>query len=415
MDDYTALHRHLGRPRGLVNDELLDAAVAARLEETDDLDWKKPPQDPQKRKQFIHKDFLEDVAAFANAGGGTIVIGVDEVDSAADHRVDAGEWTDTDVRTLRTVAASKLYPAVQGLRIHRLTATDKRAVIVVVPPSLDRPHFIQNDQQYYAARLRVGSGSRWLSEREIAERYRLRFTEQRDAEQALERLYARACTGVPRDRTWGIAVARPRLPLPAPAGLTASTARALVETARLEAESSTPEAFHHPIASVDDRAIRPGLRRWHAPSRWYPAHVQAQADLFQDGSITLAAALGGHEVAISGYLPEGTFSSWRMETLVVDALCLMKAVGDRTGAVDYEVRVGLAPWNAALEAKMVVSDRDYGVLSNRTVPMDIYEPVDTTVSLDAGPQGLIRQAQALATDCVNQGGVDELFALSKRI
>lgn len=415
MDDYTALHRHLGRPRGPVNDELLDAAVAARLEETDDLDWKKPPGDWQKRKQFIHKDFLEDVAAFANAGGGTIVIGVDDVDSAADHRVDAGEWTDIDIRTLRTVAASKLYPAVQGLRIHRLTATDKRAVVVVVPPSLDRPHFIQNDQQYYAARVRVGSGSRWLSEREIAERYRQRFAEQRDAEQALERLYASACTGVPGDRAWGIAVARPRLPLATPAGFTRGDARALVEAARLEAESSTPEAFLHPLASVDDRAIRPGLRRWHAPSRQFRPHVHAHADLHQDGSITLAAALGGHEVGISGFLPDGMFSSWRMETLVMDALWLLKAVGDRTGAVDYEVRVGLAPWNAALEAKMVVSDHDYGVLSDRTVPMDIYEPVDTTVALDGGREGLIRQAQALATDCVNQGGVDELFALSKRI
>jgi hypothetical protein len=118
LDDYTALHRHLGRPRSPVDDELLDAAVEAHLEETDDLDWKKAPQDKDGRKKFIHHAFPEDVAAFANAGGGTLVIGVDEQDSAATERVDAGDWTDDDLRNLHSVAASQLYLPVLGLRTH---------------------------------------------------------------------------------------------------------------------------------------------------------------------------------------------------------------------------------------------------------------------------------------------------------
>lgn len=37
---FTPLHRGLGLPPSILTDEILDAAVAAGVMETDDLDWK---------------------------------------------------------------------------------------------------------------------------------------------------------------------------------------------------------------------------------------------------------------------------------------------------------------------------------------------------------------------------------------
>ncbi|GAA2275576.1 hypothetical protein GCM10009853_032130 [Glycomyces scopariae] len=414
MDDYTALHRHLGQPRGPVDDDLLDAAVRAHLEETDDLDWKKPPRSEGNRAKFIDKDFLEDVAAFANADGGTIVIGVDEEDSAATERIDAGEWSDGDLRTLRSVVASQLHPPVLGLRTHRLNNGDKRALIVVVPPSLDRPHFLQsthkNNQQYYAARIRVGSGSRWMTEREIAEAYRRRFAEQRDAAEALNRLFEGAFVG--RGRPRGVVVARPRIPLNAPAELTRENARRLMQVADREAANMMRRKSWRPLDSIDLDRIRPGLRRWIGPAKYWD-EAGSQAVLRQDGAITLAATLDGHYEAAGVKLDEGTFASWRLEALVVDALCLVRAVASRTGSVEYEVRVGLAPWRN--ELRMVAADFDPGLRDNHAEVIQIFEPVDTTITLDAGLSGLLTQTEQLARDCINQGGIDELMLLRNMV
>lgn len=412
MDDYTALHRHLGRPRGPVDDDLLDAAVEAHLEETDDLDWKKPQRDADHRTRFIDKDFPEDVAAFANAGGGTIVIGVDERNGAATERVDASEWTDADLRKLRAVAASRLHPPVLGLRTHRLNEGDKRALIVVVPASLDRPHLIQNNQHHFAARVRDGSGSRWMNEREIAEAYRGRFTGQRDAAEALNRLYEGACVGLDSHRrVWGIVAARPRIPLSAPAGFTRDEARELLQAAGVESEAMLrPEAVRrelaHPLGSVDPDRIRPGLRRWIAPARTnFAPEIGAQAGLHQDGAVTLAAALGDHRV------DAWTFASWRMEGLVADALGLLRTVAGVTGSVEYETRIGLAPWGPQTRPTMIAPNFDYGPWDDPTGDLDVFEPVDTTITLDNGPAGLLDQARQLAMDCINQGGIDQLMAL----
>ena len=52
--DFTPLHRGLGLPPSILTDEILDAAVAAGVAETDDLDWKSelPPVKDSRRLTF---------------------------------------------------------------------------------------------------------------------------------------------------------------------------------------------------------------------------------------------------------------------------------------------------------------------------------------------------------------------------
>lgn len=418
MDDYTALHRHLGLPRGPVNDELLDAAVGAHLEETDDLDWKVVPTDHEKLKKFKYESFPEDVAAFANAGGGTLVWGVADKDSAATNRTDAGTWTDGDVRTLRTIAANRLQPPVLNLRIHRLQDTAERAVIIVVPPSLDRPHFIHKDERY-AARLRVGSGSRWMTEREIAEAYRRRFSEQRDAAAALDLLFEGAQVDVASDqRAWAFAAARPRLPIAGPAELGKDEVQAMINSAKSSTDSmlwrrSVPQPLH----GVDHLNLRPGLRRWTARARHaQDPSLHAWTSVHQDGSVTLSAALRGNPNPSASHLLQlkhAQVPTALIETLVANLVSLIGQVGPRVGAMEYDVRIGLAwPRNHPLTFLPLGPDSD--LIDMEDAPrIRRFDPVEALIALDAGPDDVLQQVRDLATDCVNQGGVEHLVALKR--
>jgi hypothetical protein len=70
-----------------LTDEILDAAIAAGVDEADDLDWKSelPPA-----KGLPQTDFPKDIVAMANSGGGMIVYGVEE-DLSLDPWIDLAE------------------------------------------------------------------------------------------------------------------------------------------------------------------------------------------------------------------------------------------------------------------------------------------------------------------------------------
>src|SRR5690606_27262520 len=98
---------------------------------------------------------------------------------------------------------------------------------------------------------------------------------------------------------WLIAVAHPRIPRLRDR-LTRDEARAvLAETKKL--------AFHyagrggvHPLECVDRHNPRPGLRRWVAVNTATGDRAtwkEAWASIHHDGSVTLAAAVGGHRMS----------------------------------------------------------------------------------------------------------------------
>ena len=144
--DFTPLHRGLGLPPSILTDEILDAAVAADVAETDDLDWKSelPPV-----KGLSQTDVPKDIAAMANSGGGMIVYGVEENQKVATVRKDTGEFTEVHERALRSAAITAITPPVFGLEIHRL-GSNPRAVAVIVPASVDGPHLIYRGEYFGA-------------------------------------------------------------------------------------------------------------------------------------------------------------------------------------------------------------------------------------------------------------------------
>lgn len=169
---FTALHRLLGRDPSPITDELIDAAVAEQLAETNDLDWKRelPPT-----KGLSLTDFPKDVASMANSGGGVIVYGVEEQGKRATGRRDVGELTENHERTLRAAAYGAISPPV-FIGIDAVGVAGNRAVVVLVPPSVDGPHLIFRDQ-FFGAPLRNDADTEWMNERQIEAAYRARLDE----------------------------------------------------------------------------------------------------------------------------------------------------------------------------------------------------------------------------------------------
>jgi Putative DNA-binding domain len=126
-----------------IDENLLNQVCTEHWDETPTLEFKAvlpQPAPDDKPKQ----EFLKDVAALANAGGGDIVYGISEINGKANallpikeaaHPVDAtrrrlGQWLESGVEP--RISGTELYPV-------RLASGDY-ILVVRVPASFQRPH-----------------------------------------------------------------------------------------------------------------------------------------------------------------------------------------------------------------------------------------------------------------------------------
>lgn len=402
---FTALHRSVGSDPGPLTDDLLDAAVAAGAQETDDLDWKVelPPA-----KGLSQTDFPKDVAAMANGGGGVIVYGVREEQKAAIERVDVGDFGETHERALRSATITAISPPVFGLRVHRLEGSGPRAVVVEVPASVDGPHLIYRNE-YFGAPVRNDADTVWMKERQVEAMYRARFDARRHATEALDRLYTDASAGRDTDkRAWLIAAAHPRVPRTG-GRLTRDQARAVLSKTEGLALTYAGRGGVHPLENVDRKNPRPGLRRWIAVNTAGDGHGawrEAWASIHHDGSVTLALVAGGYPVSSSASLEGWQIRATVIECATADLMALVRATADMTGSGEYDVRVGLE-WTGA-EPLNVLSADGFGHLYDEGMPLHHYAPVETTVDATGSDLDYFWHVRDLAEDCLNQCGIAEV-------
>jgi len=259
----------------------------------------------------------------ANSGGGVIVFGVSEKQKVATGRVDVGEFDEAYERSLRSAAITAISPPVFGLNVHRLGSEGNRAVVIEVPASVEGPHLIYRNQ-YFGAPMRndVGAPMRndadtvWMKERQIEAMYRARFDERRHATEALDVLFTEASAGRATNmRAWLIGVGHPRIPR-FRERLTRDGAREVLSKSAELSSTYAGRRGIHPLESVDRPNPRPGLRRWVAVntatdegSTWKESWVT----IHHDGSVTLAAAVGGHRNSSTTY-----FEGWQIESVAIE-------------------------------------------------------------------------------------------------
>ncbi|MFE9970065.1 helix-turn-helix domain-containing protein [Streptomyces hirsutus] len=404
---FTALHRAVGATPGPLTHDLLDAAVAAGTTEANDLDWKGklPPA-----KGLTQTDFPKDVAAMANSGGGLIVYGVEESQKAATGRVDAGEFDETYERTLRSAAITAISPPVFGLNVHRLEADGKRAIAVEVPASIDGPHLIYRND-YFGAPIRNDSDTVWMKERQIEAMYRARFEERRHASEALDALFSEASAGRDSDtRAWLIAVAHPRIPRFRDRTTHDMARYVLSKTVPLALTYASRNGGVHPLENVDRNNPRPGLRRWVAVSMAIGDHSswkEAWMSIHHDGSVTLAAVVGGHRKSRDTYFEGWEVESSAIECAIADVMALLRTTAEATDNEEYDVRVGIE-WAGQEPLTILTTDNFGRTYDGVSTPVYRYTPVETTVNAVEPPLDYHWHVHDLAQDCVNQGGISNV-------
>lgn len=101
-------------------------------------------------------DLIADVTAFANAGGGDLIFGIDEDDDGQAARIVPQAMTsmDQEVRRLQDLLLNLAEPRLPGVQVHAISVeVEEQAgyvVVVRVPPSWAGPHRVKTNQHFYA-------------------------------------------------------------------------------------------------------------------------------------------------------------------------------------------------------------------------------------------------------------------------
>ncbi|TCM42770.1 hypothetical protein EV648_110311 [Kribbella sp. VKM Ac-2568] len=353
----------------------------------------------------------------ANRGGGVIVYGITENQKAATGHHDIGEVDEAYERTLRSAAVTAISPPVFGLGVHRLGDPDQRALAVVVPASVDGPHLIYRDDRF-GAPVRNDADTVWMRERQIEAMYRARFEEQRNTHEALDSLYRELAAGRPiAERAWMIGVARPRILAADRRRLTHGDATSILQAARGAAITYYKDPNHPvPLDDLDTHNPRPGLRRWVSRSTVDTDRGRSKeiwASVHGDGSVSLAAAIGGHPITRDEFAPGSRLRSDRMERFTASLMALLSTSAEHHGTRDYEVKIGVE-WTGDEPLIIETVDGNGYPYDEGSIPLPRYAPVMASVRTDIGESDFLDQVRDLATDVVNQGGVQNLQAIKAR-
>ncbi|WP_405475842.1 helix-turn-helix domain-containing protein [Paenarthrobacter ilicis] len=387
---------------------MLEQAVNDAVTERSDLDWKKDL--PQGAGDEVRDEFVKDVAAMANSGGGLIVFGVEEQrkTSAAKAIHSVTSWDDSRQRTLRTWAFNDIHPPVYGLEFSPLEKDGSTAVILRVPASFQTPHLIVKNGATFRAPRREGTATVYMSEREIERHYRLRFEERRRRDKSLKELAESLASTIPADgRVWFVAAAIPESARPTSAGrLDVGTARDVIGKVMTGNPYMLPRMTVQGLADASLNP-RPRLRRWRSVGPDSGRHeANTIVEIHDSGAVTLAVA-----AEVGNELADGDVHIMDAELFPANAVHLVKTASEHIGlpAVDYSLEIMLftAPAQDIFIRAVVAG---VNALENRSDANRIAMPevVAGLVRAGASQDELLEEVRSLALDVVNQAGHRDL-------
>ncbi|MFC5644994.1 ATP-binding protein [Kitasatospora cinereorecta] len=418
---YTTLHRALGVPAGPVTEQMLHDAVAARVGEAEDLDWKEAVDDGKDSA----KEFGKDVAAMANTAGGVIVYGVRE--DGAGHAAELVGLTNPHplVQSLRG-KAGMVRPFVPALRIHAVPLNPPghagdHAIVVEIPRSPDAPHLVPQSKESWGLPRRRGSDTDWLGESDLETAYADRFARRRAADDHLADLAGQLSDRLTQTtRTVWVTVAA-ACSVPSAADTADAVDPNQEEPSLVQALDLLPN--DNQLRDAFDRAtVRPrtGLRRAVVSSDnpYNGTSTDCHLELLHDGSFAAAMELGE---ATYDHLP-GTQRSARqgfLEVCIRDLVTVAAVHASRRGADGMlQVQVGIVPTAPTEVGPVGLIHRHpikgspelvpNSITLSRVVPATAEAPLADAVSSDTRRQQLTRE---LALDMVQQFAVPTLRSL----
>lgn len=145
----------------------LEELVTSQAQEGPHLEFKRDL--PQKLDNDAKQEFLADVSAFANSGGGELIYGIAEDDNAlaaavVPQKIDV----DVEIRRLQDFLLGLVEPRLPGVQMTaiqvRVSGDDGWAIAIRIPQSWAGPHRISVNRHFY---LREGARKRQLDVPEI--------------------------------------------------------------------------------------------------------------------------------------------------------------------------------------------------------------------------------------------------------
>ncbi len=174
----SAQHRELRVPsRTQVSYELLSQLVTNHVREQADLDFKRTLYHPKNEKE--KEELIKDVCAMANSGGGWIICGIAEENSAAADIIGVNLDV-TDETKVHQMLEGRIDPPISvDIRVYHDQIAQKNLVAIHVPNSPAMPHLVKiagdNKTRTFKVPIRKGPGTVWLDERRIRDLYRQSF------------------------------------------------------------------------------------------------------------------------------------------------------------------------------------------------------------------------------------------------
>ena len=165
----------LGAPADSLTYQHLASLAGSGVGEAADLDFKEALYGASESNK---RSLAVDVAAMANTLGGLVILGVAEDDQARAVSVPGVALSDDEVSRMRQIVAGQVMP-MPAFDIRQLEdpATPGRGCLVVmVPPSPIAPHAVVIDKNSLRYPRRNGATTTYLSESDVAQAYRDRFT-----------------------------------------------------------------------------------------------------------------------------------------------------------------------------------------------------------------------------------------------
>lgn len=413
---YTPLHRALGIEPCPLTMDLFRGAVAARVAERDDLDWKQVL--PQHPGSWV-EEFSKDVAAMANAGGGMIVYGVAEERSTSEAAAisDVGSITDSTLREMRAAAFSGVTPPVLGLQLVPVQDPEnsESVLALLIPPSDDTPHLVFR-QDMFGAPLRLGSQTGWMKERMLESAYRQRLAERDRRLIGLDELFEESAAPFRQaPRVWMVAVARPEIQgnrgrISGEVARTIFSASSQIRPINFGGLSPLGQLQHR----VSDAVL--GLRRWTVQTNHFneDAVYGCRISLHFDGSIAVAMAVAGGRLSDTRSEVDIT----AIEAVLIDLAGVAGAASRELSILGgYVLKASLLS-NGSEMISLRIPPPFQEVWPNRGVayepdpsPVASFVPITGALMTNEGQELVLEGLREAALDLINQAGVWKLQML----
>lgn len=319
----TRLQTVFGVPPEEAAEEHLGSLVAAGTREYADLDFKR---ELYGNRDEDRRELAADIAQFANDRGGVIVIGVRDENEVAAELTPVSIDSDEEGR-IRSIGTDNVVPYA-SFHIHIVQCDTDPTVgyyLVIVPPSADRPHAVRKGRDLRFPR-RNGTQKRWLTESEVADAYRDRFTRMNTDLERVEQVMREGLqvTDIDADEDAYLAVAL----VPSQSGsfqVDTAAVRAVEAWARGQADLWRGETFvgpfdggGGPVAGVGVRRVRIGSS---GPTGLNTAY--ACAEVHSDGAAFVARRLIRHVTSAVNRMPSD--GEQPDEYLLVETLLTQRA------------------------------------------------------------------------------------------